>query len=138
MDYVEARYAHKGVFDLQAIIHLGPLGGGSGDTLLISSGGHQKVGDLFANSAHSMGVKTGKSDADFDVDALFASETSTRVTAAIRTPGNTPLIQVHWDGAENYVGVAADTLDAIDPAILEEAGQAISNALMTLGREVNY
>ena len=139
MEFVEARYAHKGAFELEAIVHLGPLGGGSGDALLISSGGYQKVGDLFANSARSMGVKVRQSGEDFDVDALFASATSTRARwNNIRPPGNTPLIWVTWEGSDEVAGTAADTIEKIDPAVVEAAGQAISNALMTLGREVNY
>jgi len=139
MELVEARYAHMGAFELEAIVHLGPVGGGSGNELLISAGGYQKVGDLFARSARSMGVKTRKSDEDFDVDALFASETSSGgARAIIDTPGNVPLISVRWEGAEEIAGRASDTLENIDPEVMQAAGEAISNALMTLGREMNY
>ena len=115
------------------------LSGGTAEQFMGSCGalvgGLMVIGSLIGRPVEKMSYEK---EIKSNVDALFASETSTRVTVAIRTPDNTPIIHVQWEGAEEYSNRPADTLEVIDPDILESAGQAISNALMTLGREVNY
>jgi hypothetical protein len=135
--FIEARYAYRDTFELEAIVQLGPLGTG-GDKLMIWTGGNQLVGDIFYNSARSLGVKVRRSEDDLDIGLLFSSTGVKRQLQASGATQRAPTIGLSWEDSHILTGTSQDTPESIELDKLQDAGQAISLALMTLGREKGY
>jgi hypothetical protein len=120
-------------FQLEAIVQLRGLGGGSGDRLLVSSGGSLRLADLFESSARQMGVRSVRADEAIDLGVVF--EGSTTGGESVQ---KAPVVRLQWEGWEENSRLPTDTVENISADDLEEAGRALAMALMILGREQNY
>lgn len=130
--FLEAKAAFSGNFTIEAVVTLQGVGGGNGDRLAIEAGGSLRLADLFADAAQRVGVSTVRVGSAADLSAIFEAESQRGQTQAF------PQVALHWDGWQQTRRSAKDTLDGVDGSTLEQAGQAITLALMTIGRETHY
>jgi ABC-type dipeptide/oligopeptide/nickel transport system permease component len=129
---LQAKYGFSNAFDLEAVVTLRGLGAGAGDGLLVSSGGSLRLADLFERSAHRMGVSTRRAEEAVDISIVFEDKSYTEGGQ------EAPNIRLRWDGWEATSRLPTDALGTVSADTLEQAGRALSMALMTLGREVQY
>jgi ABC-type dipeptide/oligopeptide/nickel transport system permease component len=129
---LQAKYGFSTAFDLEAVVTLRGLGAGEGDGLAVSTGGSLRLADLFERSAHRMGVSTRRAEEAVDISIVFEDKSFTEGGQ------EAPNIRLSWDGWETTSRLPTDTLETISVDKLEQAGRALSLALMTLGREVQY
>jgi hypothetical protein len=120
-------------FQLQAIVQLRGVGGGSGDRLQISSGGSLRLADLFETSARQMGVRTIRADEAIDLGVVFEDT----VTGG-ESVQKAPVVHLYWEDWDENARLPSDTIDNISADNLEVTGRALAMALMILGREQNY
>jgi hypothetical protein len=119
-------------FDIEAIIDLRGVGGGTGDQLNITAGGSLRLAELMERSADQMGVRVTRSGEPVDLSILFT-------TRSLRSGGQeAPEVGLQWSGWEATSHTAADTLSVVTADNLEEAGRVLSLALMIIGRETQY
>ncbi len=120
-------------FNLEAVVHLRGLGGGSGDHLEISAGGSLRLAELFERSAKQMGVDVVRADDAIDIGVIYDEGNSL-------TQGGqeAPVVRLFWEGWEEHARLPSDTISNVSTGNLQDAGRALAMALMILGREVNY
>lgn len=130
--FLEAKEAFAGNFTIEAVVTLQGVGGGSGNRLAIEAGGSLRLADLFADAAQRVGVSTVRVGSATDLSTIFEADTARGQTQSA------PQIALHWEGWEATRRTSADTLEMVDAGKLEQAGKAITLALMTIGREIQY
>jgi hypothetical protein len=108
------------------------LGAGTGDILTISATGSRRVAKLFEESARQMGVPASQAEEAVDLSIVF-EEKSRRERGQ-----EAPEITLSWEGWEMSSRTPGDTQETLSADSLEEAGQALTLALMVLGRELQY
>ncbi|MCB0096233.1 MAG: ABC transporter permease subunit, partial [Caldilineaceae bacterium] len=119
-------------FEIEAVVDLRGLGAGGGKELEIEASSSLRLADLVEDAAKRTGLQATRRGGAVDFSSLFESvqRSSNRIAA--------PQVSVRWAGWEESSRTANDTLAQIDADKLEQAGRAITLALMVLGREVNY
>ena len=130
--FLQTKYGFSEHFDIEAIIELRGLGAESGGNLLLSSGGSMRLANLFESAARRMGVPVQRAGEQVDLSIVF-EDRSIQEGAQ-----EAPSIILNWDGWEATARTSSDIIKAISVDNLEEAGRAISLALMILGRETQY
>jgi ABC-type dipeptide/oligopeptide/nickel transport system permease component len=113
----------------EAVIELSGLGGGRGQGLALGQGSSYRLVQLLQRAAGRMGVETTTRGRDPHVGLPPAAPFGTRSALTA---------YVSWDGSDLLAHTPQDTPDAIDPARLRKAGQAVLLATTVLSREVNY
>jgi hypothetical protein len=130
--FLEARVGFANAYDIEAVIDLRGVGGGAGNRLNIAAGGSLRLVELIENSAHQMSVRVERAGEPVDLSVLFAER-------SLRSGGQeAPQVGLHWSGWEETARTQDDTLEAITAENLEDAGRALSLALMIIGREIQY
>ncbi len=120
-------------FEVEAIIHLRGLSAGSGDRLEVSAGGSLRLAELFERSARQMGTAVMRAKEGIDISQIY-DEGST-----IQHGGQeAPEVRLDWEGWQAYSRSAVDTFEHISQKNLNDAGRAVSLALIVLGRETEY
>ena len=131
--FLEAKVGFSRAFDIEAVIDLRGVGGGSGNKLAIDAGGSLRLVELLEASARQMNVPVERVGTPVDLSVLF-TERSLRSGAGQEAPQ----VGLHWSGWEETARTRADTLEVVTAENLQEAGRALSLALMIMGREVQY
>jgi ABC-type dipeptide/oligopeptide/nickel transport system permease subunit len=116
-------------FTLDSIILLRGLGDGTGDRLEISAGGSLRLAELFEMAARRMGVGTVRSSETIDISLIYDQTPSTGGGQ------DAPMVRLYWEGWEATSRLPTDALVNVSPDNLEDAGRALSLALMVMGRE---
>ncbi len=118
--------------DVEAIIHLRGLGAGSGKALVVSSQGSMRLARLFEDAARKMGVRTRRAQDAVEIGIIFEDKG--------RWEGGQEAAEalVAWQGWQETSRLSTDTLEAISTSHLDQAGRALTLALMIMGRETDY
>ncbi|PIE79795.1 MAG: hypothetical protein CSA11_10830 [Chloroflexi bacterium] len=131
--FLQAKTGFASTYEPEAIIYLRGLGTGEGNRLQVAAAGSLRLADLFETSARQMGVKTERGQEEINIGLVYAD------TGAAQTNANAaPVVTLSWQGWEATSRTPDDTLDTISTDILEQAGRALSLALMTLGDQESY
>lgn len=130
--FLDARYGFSSAYEIEAVVDLRGLGRGTGDRLSIVASGSRRLADLLEEAGRRMGVDTARTGENVDLSTVFQE----RNLNAEGQPA--PQVGVTWEGWEATSRMEADTLSSVSADTMEEAGQAIGLALMTIGRETNY
>jgi hypothetical protein len=118
--------------EVETIVHLRGLGAGEGDTLIISATGSRRLAKLFEESARRMGVPASQAEEAVDLSIVF--EEKSRQERGQEAPE----ITLSWEGWESSSRTPVDTQETLSADRLEQAGRALTLALMVLGRELQY
>lgn len=131
--FLQARTGFSSAFEVEAVILLRGLGAGSGDGLVITAGGNQRLADLFDSSARRTGVDASPANDAVDISIVFEDR-------ALRSGEGqeAPTVTLSWEGWQETARMPGDTAATISASKLEQAGEALLLSLMTLGREDNY
>jgi ABC-type dipeptide/oligopeptide/nickel transport system permease component len=127
--------AHSGFvssLDVEAIVHVRGVGAGDGETLTFSAQGSRRLASLFERSAHSMGVRTQQVKDVVDIGIIFDDK------SRWERGQEAPEIALSWEGWEATSRMPTDVAENLDVDRIEQAGRALTLALMMLGREQQY
>jgi len=130
--FLQARRGFADSFEVEAVVELRGLGAGEGDSLILSGDGSKRLTDLFNTSARRTGVPVGRAREQLDISIVFEDKTFDEGGQ------KSPNIHLSWEGWEATSRLPTDTLETISPEKLDQAGRALTLALMTLGRETQY
>jgi hypothetical protein len=130
--FLEAKHGFSGNFDIEAVVDLRGLGAGEGDGVIISAGGSMRLADLFEQSAKQMGVSARRGGESVDISIVFEEK------SAYEGGQEAPRVGLRWDGWQATSRTPEDVVESISESKLEEAGRALTLALMVLGRELQY
>lgn len=129
---LQAKRGFADTLELEAVVHLRGLGAGEGSGLALSTGGGQRLANLFESAARQAGVSTTRVDEVVDLGDVFDNNPR-------RGGGqDAPQIELSWQGWQSTGGTPADTPEAVSEDKLERAGKMLTLALMILGRETEY
>jgi ABC-type dipeptide/oligopeptide/nickel transport system permease subunit len=120
-------------FELEAIIRLRGVGGGTGRRLEVAAGGNMRLAELVERSARRSGVRTVRADEAIDISVIYDER-----SASLEDKVDAPTVRVFWEGWDAHSRLPTDTMDKISAETLEEAGRTLALTLMILGRETNY
>ncbi len=130
--FLDAKFGFSEAFDIEAVVHLRGLGAGSGDGLQVNAGGSTRLANLFETAARQVGVNTTRTGEAVDLSIVFEDR-------PLNEGGqDAPEVELNWQGWEKTSRLPSDTVDTISADKLEQAGRALSLALMILGRETQY
>jgi peptide/nickel transport system permease protein len=119
--------------ELEAVIQLRGVGGGTGKRLEVAAGGSQRLAKLLQSSARHVGVRTTRAREDVDISVIYRESGSSPQGGT-----DVPSVRLFWEGWEASSRMPADTLENVSAANLEQAGRTLAMALMVLGREREY
>jgi hypothetical protein len=129
--FLQAKRGFSSNLKVEAIVHLRGLGAG-GDTLTLSAEGSRRLLKLFEDAAGRAGVRARPARDPVDISIVFEEKSR-------REGGQeAPEITVSWEGWEDTSRLPTDTVDTLSAEKLEQAGRALTLALMALGRELEY
>jgi ABC-type dipeptide/oligopeptide/nickel transport system permease subunit len=131
--FLKAKYGFATSLEIEAVVYLRGVGGGSGNALSLSTEGSLRLGELFARAAQQNGLTVRRRDESIDLGVIFER-------AAVQVGGGeaAPYIVVNWQGYEDTSQLPTDTVEIVDPYKLDLVGRSLSLALMTIGRETVY
>ncbi len=131
--FLKAKYGFATSLEIEAVVYLRGVGGGSGDALSLSTEGSLRLGELFENAAKQQGLTVRRRDQGINLGVIFES-------SAVQMGGGeaAPYIVVTWEGYEDTSRLPQDTVDGVDPLKLDRVGRSLSLALMVIGRETVY
>lgn len=132
--FLQAKYGFSSSLKVEAVVRLRGLGAGEGGkpSLVLETGGNERLARVFEDSARRMGVRTQREEDVVDLSVIFRDR-SAHVSAQ-----EAPEIGVSLLGWDRTSRRPVDTADAISAANLERAGRTLALALMVLGREMRY
>lgn len=130
--FLSAKYGFSDAFEVEAIVDLRGVGGGSGDNLAVAAGGSLRLADLVENAAGRMGVDTVRLGEAVDISIVFDDR------SPYQGGQEAPQVGLRWQGWQETAYTPADTIDQVTAERLEQAGETLSLTLMTLGRETRY
>jgi peptide/nickel transport system permease protein len=119
--------------ELEAIVEVQGLGGGSGDRLEVASSGSLRLAKLAERCARLAGVGAVRVDEAIDIGFIYDEGGSFD-----RGGEDVPRVRLYWEGWEEHARTPADTLDTLSVTSLEKAGRTLATTLMVLGRETEY
>jgi hypothetical protein len=129
---LQAKIGFASAFELEAIVYLRGVGGGSGERLEVSAGGSLRLAELFETAARRVGARVVRRDEPIDISIIYSEGNP------YESGQEAPEIQLSWEGWDQYVRLPADSFDTISAETLQDAGQTLSLALMIMGRERQY
>jgi hypothetical protein len=106
---LQARRGFKDTLELEAVIHLRGLGAGEGNGLALSTGGSQRLANLFESSAGWAGLPTTRVDEAVNLGDLLDNN--------FRRGGgqDAPQIELSWQGWGTTRGTPADVVTRFPP-----------------------
>ncbi len=119
--------------ELEAVIQLRGVGGGTGGRLEIAAGGSQRLARLLSSAARRMGVRSTRAQETMDISVIYRDSEPPSQSGT-----DAPTVRLFWEGWEETSRTPADTLENVSTENLEQAGQTLALALMVLGRETEY
>ncbi len=129
---LQAKIGFASAYELEAVIHLRGLGGGSGDRVELSAGGSLRLAEMFEMAAKKVGTDVVRADESIDIGIIYELGTP------FQSGQEAPELRLFWEGWQQTSHTSSDQLANISAANLEDAGRALSMALMILGRETQY
>lgn len=133
-DFLKARQGFSS-YKVWAVIELRGLGAQDGKALLVDTTS-PRLGNLFVNAGRRLRVRVERLESVVDLKAIQEGmRFSTMGNAAEEEVARA---RVGWKSSEPLAGSAQDTTERVSAKALEDAGRAVSLALMVLGREWNY
>lgn len=130
--FLQARPGFSSSLEVEAIVHLRGVGAGEGKALLLSATGSRRLAKLFEESARRMNVRARQAQEAVDLSIVF--EEKSRYERGQLAPE----VTLTWEGWEATSRTPADTPETLSADKLEQAGEALTLALMVLGRELQY
>jgi hypothetical protein len=127
--FLVAKYGFSTSFEIDAVVELRGLGGSEGSRLQIVADGSQRLANLFESSARRMGVPVLMTGEQLEISRIFEDNDE------YESGESTPRIELSWEGWDSSARLPEDDLFHISTENMESAGEAISLALMLLGRE---
>jgi len=131
-DFLQAKTGFLNSFNLEAVIEIRGVGAGSGDAVLLSTGGSLRLVELFESSARKLRIPIKRAEDRIDLSVIF--EEGNPYSAA----DEAPYLVLYWDGWWEIGGTAQDNLETINPDYLQKAGEVLSLGVMVIGHELNY
>ncbi len=120
-------------FQLEAIIQLRGLGGGSGDRLIISAEGSTRLANVAEKAARQVGARVKRADENIDIGLIYDEGSN-----FLESGQDAPILRMYWEGWDEYARLPEDTRARLSPQAIEDAGKTLAMTLMILGRETNY
>lgn len=130
--FLQAR-ASLANLELEAVVQLRALGGGSGKRLEVSGSGSLRLATLLESAARRTRVGVARSEEAIDLGVIYDSAAASQQAAQ-----DVPVARLSWEGWEERSRLPGDTIDHVSVADLEKAGRTLALALMILGRETEY
>jgi hypothetical protein len=130
--FLQARPGFSANLEVEAIVHLRGLGAGESDTLVLSATGSRRLLELFEESARRMDVRAHPGEEAVDISIVFEEK------SRWERGQEAPEIALSWEGWEVTSRLPTDTPEALSAGKLEQAGRALTLALMVMGRELQY
>jgi peptide/nickel transport system permease protein len=116
-------------YKVEAIIDLRGLGAQGKDGLVYTTGGSQRLAKLLESAARHADVPIKRLFESVDISVVFEDQSRGQ---------DAPYVNIYWDGWQESSRLPQDTLENISPQNIEQAGKALTLALMILGHELNY
>ena len=115
--------------NVEAVLELDGVGGGSGDAIALGSGTSFRLTRLIEAAAGRLGVEvtTRGTDAHFGLPTRLGFGERDALTAL-----------VSWDGSNELAHLPDDNLSGLEPEKMESLGRVMSLVLTVLSREVEY
>lgn len=129
---LQAKHGFITYLEPEAIVYLRGLGGGSGDVLVVSSGGSLRLAELFEQAGNRVGADVKRSEEPIDISVIY------REGSPYDSAQDAPEISLTWQGWEEYARLPQDTLETISADNLQDGGRTLTLALMIMGRERDY
>jgi peptide/nickel transport system permease protein len=126
---LQARIGFEANYKVEAIIDLRGLGAQGSDGLVYTTGGSQRLSKLLESAARQVDVPIKRLFETVDISVVFEDQSRGQ---------DAPYVNIYWDGWQETSRLPQDTLENISPQNVEQAGRAVSLALMILGHELNY
>jgi hypothetical protein len=130
--FLLAKHGFSSSLEIEAVVDLRRLGAGEGDGMVISASGSMRLADLFEKVAKRMDVPASRGGEAVDISIVFEER------SMWEGGQEAPQVGLSWDGGETTSRRPEDTLQSVSADKLEQAGRALSLALMVLGRELQY
>jgi hypothetical protein len=127
--FLKAKAHFATAYDLQTVVYLRGLGRGSEPVLEISAGGSQRLLNTFEEAARRVGVRTQRAADRLDIDVVFDEG------GAFDSADEVPNVTLSVEGWQETSRRPTDTLQGISARTLEDMGEALTLALMVMGRE---
>ncbi len=130
--FLQAKTGFSTSFEVEAVIEIRGVGAGSGDAVLLSTGGSLRLVELFESSARRLRIPIKRGEDRIDLSVIF--EEGSTFSAAEEAP----YVGIYWDEWWTTGGTMGDNLDTIDLDFLQKTGEVLSLGLMVIGHELNY
>jgi ABC-type dipeptide/oligopeptide/nickel transport system permease component len=117
------------LLNVEAVLELTGVGGGSGDAIALGSGTSFRLTRLIEAAARRTGVDvtTRGRDPHFGLPARIGFGERDALSAYIS-----------WDGSDEFAHLADDTVDKLEPEKMESLGETLALVLTVLSREAEY
>ena len=109
--FLQTKYGFSTSYDLEAVIEIRGAGAGSGDEVLLSTGGSLRLVELFKSSARRLRIPIKRAEDRIDLSVIF-EEGSTFSTA-----DEAPYVGLYWDGWWETGGTVEDNFDTMNRII---------------------
>jgi hypothetical protein len=133
VEFLAAKAGFTSAYNLDAIVNVRGVGGGSGNGLMVSTGGSLHLVEIIERAARQVGVSVERQDEPLDYRTVWLNE-----GGFLEDASEAPTISVWWEGFENTSHTPNDTLEGVSADNLSLAGRTLSQTLLMMGREVNY
>jgi hypothetical protein len=130
--FLQTKYGFSTSYDLEAVIEIRGVGAGTGEAVLLSTGGSLRLVELFESSAKRLRIPVTRAEDRIDLSVIF--EEGSAYTSA----DEAPYVGLYWDGWWETGGTVNDNMDTINPDYLQKTGEVLSLGLMVIGHELNY
>ena len=133
VEFLNAKAGFARAYNLDAIVNVRGVGGGSGNGLMVSTGGSLHLVEIIERAARQVGVSVERQDEPLDYRTVWLNE-----GGVMEDANEAPTITVWWEGYESTARTPNDTLEGVNADNLSLAGRTLSQTLLMMGREVNY
>jgi peptide/nickel transport system permease protein len=130
--FLQAKHGFINYLEPEAIVHLRGIGGGSGDQLIVSSGGSLRLAELFEEAGDRVGADVKRSEEPIDISIIY------REGSPYDSGQVAPEVRLSWEGWQENARLPADSMANISADNLQDSGRTLALALMILGRERDY
>jgi hypothetical protein len=130
--FLQAKHGFITYLEPEAIVHLRGIGGGSGDRLIVSSGGSLRLAELFEEAGDRVGADVKRSEEPIDISIIY------REGSPYDSGQVAPEVRLSWEGWQENARLPADSMANISAENLQDSGRTLALALMILGRERDY
>ncbi len=130
--FLKGKYGFSDAFDVVAVIRLQGLGLGDGERLMLAAGGNQRLAQLFQRAARHMDSSAARAKEPVDISVVFDEG------SPFDSGQEAPAIRLFWEGWPTLARTPEDTPDRLSAQKLQQVGRTLAEAVMVLGREVDY